>query len=533
MNGYVIALTVFLAWLALVIIAKKRGWLEKRSMSLFGPIIMWKTRKGRDFIEKLASAERVWGVFGKASLWICAGAMVTMMVLLLWQAVVIIPQIEQAPSPALIVGIPGINPVIPVGYGILGLAVAMVAHEFAHGIMTRRGNMEVKSLGLLFLVFPIGAFVEPDEKQMEMTTRSKRSKVFAAGPASNLILAVITLSLFSGVMMSAVEPVHDGALVVGVVTGSPIEVSGIPSYSVIESIDGESIESRGDFENRVADPGSSTSISYYFEGELRTATEVVDGLAMSFVVDDYAASAAGLEPGMVLVSIDDTPVVNFDALSTIMEGTTAGQVVNVTVMRFDDASDTFVVADDIAQLSLSDKGEFYAEYYPDDNDPSFVGRGYLGAGFLMLGVDCREPDHYASMLANPFGGDKTIGDFSMSWLRLIALPFLDLAPLGSPVTDLYQPSGGLDWIPENAFWMLTNAIYWIFWLNLMLGLTNVLPAVPLDGGYLFRDGMDFLLTKVRRNSTKEERDKIVGSLTLFLALLVLFLILWMLIGPRF
>jgi len=532
MNGYLIALVIFLAWLALVIIAKKRGWLEKRSMSLFGPMIMWRTRKGRDIIEKLASAKRVWTVFGKASLWICAGAMVTMMVLLLWQAVVIIPQVEEAPSPALIVGIPGINPVIPVGYGILGLAVAMIAHEFAHGIMTRRGNMNIKSLGLLFFVFPVGAFVEPDEKELEVTTRSKRSKVFAAGPASNLILAVITLSLFSGVMMSAVEPVHDGALVVGVVTGSPVEFAGIPPYSVIESIDGETIESRDDIEDRVADPGGSVSISYYFEGELRTATEVIDGLVVSFVVDAYAASAAGLEPGMAIVSINDAFVVNFDALSAIMEGTTAGQVVNITVMRFDDPSDTFVVADDITQLTLSDKGEFYADFYADENDPSFAGKGYLGAGFLMLGTDCREPDHYASILANPFDGDRTIGDFSMSWLRLIALPFLDLAPLRSPVTDLYQPSGVFDGMPDGAFWMLTNALYWIFWLNLMLGLTNVLPAVPLDGGYLFRDGMDYVLTKVRRNSTKEEREKIVGSVTLFLALLVLSLILWMLVGPR-
>ncbi len=532
MNGYLIALVVFIAWLALVIIAKKTGWLEKRAMSLFGPMIMWRTRKGRDFIERLASAKRVWTVFGKASLWICAGAMVTMMVLLLWQAVVIIPQVEQAPSPALIVGIPGINPVIPVGYGILGLAVAMVAHEFAHGIMTRRGKMDIKSLGLLFLVFPVGAFVEPDEKQLEATTRSKRSKVFAAGPASNLILAVITLSLFSGVMMSAVEPVHDGALVVGVVTGSPAEIAGLSPYSVIESIDGEPIESRGDLEARVADPGGSVNVGYYFDGESRTATGVIDGLVVSFAVDGYAASAAGLRTGMAIVSINDASVVNFDALSTIMEGTTAGQVVNITVMRFDDASDSFVLAEDITQLTLSDKGEFYAEYYPDDNDPSYAGVGYMGAGFLMLGTDCREPDHYASMLANPFDGDRTIGDFSMSWLRLIALPFLDLAPIRSPVTDLYQPTGGFDWMPDGTFWMLTNAIYWIFWLNLMLGLTNVLPAVPLDGGYLFRDGMDFLLTKVRRNSTKEERDKIVGSVTLFLALLVLFLILWMLIGPR-
>ena len=88
------------------------------------------------------------------------------------------------------------------------------------------------------------------------------------------------------------------------------------------------------------------------------------------------------------------------------------------------------------------------------------------------------------------------------------------------------------WLPDDVFWILTNSLYWIFWINLMLGLTNVLPAVPLDGGYIFKDGMDYMLTRLRKDSTKEQRDKTTGSVTLFLALLVLFLIMWQLIGPR-
>ena len=532
MNGYLIALVIFLAWMALVITAKKRSWLEKRSMTLWGPIIMWRTRKGREFIEKLSSAKRLWTFFGKASLWICAGAMVTMMVLLLWQAT-IVPQIEKAPSPELILGVPGINPVIPVGYGILGLAVAMIAHEFAHGIMTRRGNMNIKSLGLLFLVFPIGAFVEPDEKQLETTTREKRSKVFAAGPASNLILALVTLGIFSGIMMAAAVPTHDGALVVGVVPDSPVDRAGITSYSVISSVGGLAIYSPDDLEEREADPGSMVSVSYHFGGELATAEDIVDGLVVAYAAEGYAADNAGLQAGMVLVSLNGTTILNIGSLRDVMDGTVAGQTVNVTVMRLDDASGTYIVAEEVSEIQLSDKGEYYADFYPDENEPSYYGKGFLCAGFLMLGADCRDPDYYAATLAHPFSGDRSIGDFSMSWLRLIALPFLELAPLRSPVTDLYQPAGAFDWMPDGAFWMLTNAVYWIFWLNLMLGLTNVLPAVPLDGGYLFRDGMDYLLTKVKRNSTREEREKLVGSLTMALALLVLSLILWQLIGPRF
>ena len=531
MNGYLIALLIFLAWCGLVIVAHKRGWLEKHSMSLFGPIIMWRTRKGRELINRLAAFERLWTLFGKASLWICAGAMVTMMILLLWQAT-IVPRIEKAPSPELILGVPGINPIIPIGYGILGLAVAMVVHEFSHGIMTRLGRMKITSLGLLFMVFPIGAFVEPDNKQLEETTRRKRSKVFAAGPASNILFAIVTLALFSGVMMSAAVPADDGALIIGVVEESPASRAGLVPYSVVTSVNGEEVTSEDDIDEREASPGAEVEVSYYLGGELHTATNVTDGVVVAYVVDGYGAAEAGMDAGMVLVSLNDTVVANVEVLQSVMEDTRAGQTVNVSVMSYSVTAETFEVSDDVVEVTLSDKHEFYEEFYPGDNDLSYAGRGYLGAGFLMLGIDAREPEHYADLLANPFSGDRSFGDFSMSWLRLIALPFLDLAPLRSPVTDLYEPGGSLAWLPDDAFWIITNSLYWIFWINLMLGLTNVLPAVPLDGGYIFKDGMDYLLTKLKRDSTKEERDRATGSVTMFLALLVLFLIVWQLIGPR-
>ncbi|HVO77884.1 MAG TPA: site-2 protease family protein, partial [Methanomassiliicoccales archaeon] len=74
--------------------------------------------------------------------------------------------------------------------------------------------------------------------------------------------------------------------------------------------------------------------------------------------------------------------------------------------------------------------------------------------------------------------------------------------------------------------------YWIFWINLMLGMTNVLPAVPLDGGYLFRDALDGLVTRFKKNASDQEKQKIVAALTYLLAITVFFLIIWQLIGPR-
>lgn len=531
MNGYIIALIVILVWFALVFVAHRSKWLERHGMSLYGPFIMWKTRRGKELIDRVAQRRRFWSFYGTASLWICAGAMITIMLLLLWEAT-IVSQVENPPSPELILGIPGLNPVIPVGYGILGLAVAIVVHEFAHGILTRVGGMKIRSLGLLFLVFPMGAFVEPDEAQLQLASRSKRSRVFATGPATNILVSLVMLGLFSGAMMSSVTPVHDGALAVGVVEGSPANIAGIEPSSVIISVGGDDMTSGSELENRVTSaPGSMVSVTYYLGGELMVADSVTDGLVVAYAAAGYAAYEYGLRPGMVLVAINGTTIGGLSDLSAAMNLTTAGQDVSVTVMSYDSASESFVVDPEVTHIVLSNKHDYYEQYYPQDNKAEYDGRGYLGAGFYYLGINADDVDYYSEVLANPFSGDDSVDEFSRSWLRLIALPFLDLAPLRSPVTDLYEPSGSLAWMPDEVFWILTNSLYWIFWLNLMVGLTNVLPAVPLDGGYLFRDALDYLVGKVRSEYTREQREKVVGDITIALALFVLSLIVWQLVGP--
>ena len=530
MNGYLIALIVFLAYVALVYVLHRIKFFEKHNMSLTGPIIMWRTVRGKTFVDWLARRPRFWNFYARLSTWICAGAMVTIMVLLLWEAT-IVPQIKTPPSPQLILGIPGINPVIPVGYGILALIVAIVVHEFAHGVLTRVGGMKVQSLGVLFLVVPIGAFVEPDEKELQTTTRTKRSRVYAAGPATNIVVALIMLGLFSGVMMSSVDVQEQGVIAVGVVADSPASISGIAPSSVIANVNGTAITNTADMDTRVSVPGATIPVQYYFKGELKTASNVTDGVVIGYAAQGFAAYDAGLKVGMVVASLNDTPLGNVRVLEQVMSRCHAGQTVNIKAMNYNISVGRFTINESVEKITLSDKYEYYKTYDPGANSESYRGVAYLGGGFLNMGIDDRNATYYSSLLAHPFKGDKSFGDFSTSWLRLIALPFLDLAPLRTPVTDIYEPAGALAWMPAPAFWLITNSIYWIFWLNLMVGLTNVLPAVPLDGGYIFRDGIDYLLSRSRRTYTKEQKDRIVSAVTMSLALIVLGLILWQLVGP--
>ena len=116
-----------------------------------------------------------------------------------------------------LVPIPGIAPLIP-GiqiegspisvpiHAIFGLIVLIIVHEVAHGVVARIEKIKVKSLGILTAgIFPIGAFTEPDEKQLKNTTQRKRMRVFSAGSMANFVTGIFFLVLFLG-SLSVAQP---------------------------------------------------------------------------------------------------------------------------------------------------------------------------------------------------------------------------------------------------------------------------------------------------------------------------------------
>ena len=60
----------------------------------------------------------------------------------------------------------------------------------------------------------------------------------------------------------------------------------------------------------------------------------------------------------------------------------------------------------------------------------------------------------------------------------------------------------------------------------MVGLFNVLPMVPLDGGYLLNDYLRIAVKKLKKDISKEKEDKIVGNISLIISLFILFLVLF-------
>jgi membrane-associated protease RseP (regulator of RpoE activity) len=532
--GILITIAAILIYIILLVVLKIKGVFREDGLSLWGPFLMWRTERGKKLIEKIAQKRRFWRAFGNVAIGINLFIMILLMFFLIWAAT-LVPSIPRgsAPDPQLLIGLPGVNPIIPIWYGILGLAVAIVMHEFAHGILTRVANLKVKSLGIIACVVPIGAFVEPDEEQLKATEKKKRMRIFAAGPASNIIFALICAIIFSWVFMGSLQPVSEGILVSGALRDSPGDDAGLDRlWMEITEINGSPIQDTDDFQNINAPrPLENTTVTYLYNGEFKTVS-VISGVVIIHVSEDYPGEKAGIETGMIFLEVNETEIRNGNDFQEAMKLTKPGQSINISLYQYNDTINNYDLFNTSA--TLEDKYEYYKENYPPYlNEESFKNVGFLGVSTSYLGVKPGgNPKALSNMLAHPFSNLDSPNEGAMNMITYILLPFQGLSPFPDSLTQLYEVQGPLSVLPSDMFWILANIFYWLFWLDLMLGMTNALPAVPMDGGHIFKDTLDGIIKRVKSGLDEKKREQYVRNISYTLAFFVLFLFIWQLLGPR-
>jgi membrane-associated protease RseP (regulator of RpoE activity) len=310
--------------------------------------------------------------------------------------------------------------------------------------------MKVKTMGILFFIVPVGAFVEPDEDELRAATRMKRAKVFSAGPLSNLVFAVLFGVMFSVSMASGSAPI-DGVPIQAIEAGSPANDSGLRPGWVITHLDGLATPCLGEFQDLMGN----------------TTTPIRPNTTITLTVRDEPSGPAR-------------------------------QVEVTTARRADLFND-------------SQAQEFYA------SDPDRANDTVIG----FIPYDACTMHAY---LSDPF-------DSLPSFLTYVSLPFFALGgqfPLSEPFNQFFATPA---FLPADVFWVAMNLFYWLFWIDLMLGLTNVLPLVPLDGGHMFRDFLDGVFERLKPAGDPALRAKAVNRGAGVMALLILLLIVAQFVGP--
>jgi len=324
MDGWVVFFILLAAYLGLTIVLRARLREPKAGFELNGPFVMWRTQLGKRALEKVARPARFWNVVADAGIvltWI-VGALI--FALVAFVCIVSIQQAFAAPAstaasaqpPQYLLGLPGINPLIPVGYGLLAIVLALIIHEGSHGVMAYASRMKVKSLGLLFFILPIGAFVEPDEEDLEKSTTREKNRVFAAGPTSNIVLAVVAGSLLALVFMGSVAVANDGhgVAIATVEPGSAAEQAGLQKGDIITALDGKAVNTRDDYVNDLNDTaaGQQIGIDYLRSGQTRH-TEAVLGDRYDHIQRVAPDQNTDANHGKGFLGISGVPVSAIDA----------------------------------------------------------------------------------------------------------------------------------------------------------------------------------------------------------------------------
>lgn len=176
------------------------------------------------------------------------------------------------------------------------------------------------------------------------------------------------------------------------------------------------------------------------------------------VAKDYPADNCGITPGMRIYSIDGIQINTPDDFEKFMALTKPGESVKLVT-----SAGEMVVT--LAQ------------------HPSLEDRGYLGVA-----------------LFSAFSRWNFINPLFVLWTAMSEL-------MGG---NVFHPFIFEALVP----WAVIDILKWMFVLNIGIGLFNLMPAVPLDGGYILRG----ILEKV----VSEERAR---QITRALSILVLFIIL--------
>jgi membrane-associated protease RseP (regulator of RpoE activity) len=75
-------------------------------------------------------------------------------------------------------------------------------------------------------------------------------------------------------------------------------------------------------------------------------------------------------------------------------------------------------------------------------------------------------------------------------------------------------------------------LFWLAWINFILGFANLIPMIPFDGGHMFRDAAHSTMRFVMRGADPIRIEGAANRLSSMSSLFVLFIVAIPIILPR-
>ncbi len=295
MDWYLIALAVIALYLALVAIIKtylpssrtdtttSDGEMEllpgksvlASHITFYGPILALKTESVAffDWFRRYSRGLRIYGSIGVFMVIIVSVLMVVMILLSVHLTVALKPEPTAINKPQNLFLIPGVNEFVPSTFAVwFAFILTLVIHEFGHAILCRVEKIRVKAMGVLFFVIPIGAFVEPDEDEVNKASSWPKMRMYGAGIMNNLVIGVLCFALMIGMIGWAVP--SSEPIVLGFYKDFPAASADIPIPSIIRTINGTHVNTTAEVASvlNLTKPGDQVMVGFEKNGTISERT---------------------------------------------------------------------------------------------------------------------------------------------------------------------------------------------------------------------------------------------------------------------
>ena len=216
------------------------------------------------------------------------------------------------------------------------------------------------------------------------------------------------------------------------------------------------------------------------------------GVHASGIVVGEAAENAGLEPLDVILKIDNNTVETLDDFRNVMDIYRANDTVFIEVLRTDGTME---------ELNVT-FGDQYAHYLNNGWSEKNLESMGIEPGDAFLGVqNIAEGTAGIDRIAGPFSprhegsGFSLLIDVPLYILNILITPFLNKGVAINPIQENMLSNGeGFfgSLLGIEGLLFLANLFFWLIWVNILLGFTNLIPMIPFDGGHFVQRPSSFI-----------------------------------------
>lgn len=209
-------------------------------------------------------------------------------------------------------------------YFLVAIAVITISHEFAHGLFAKLWKIKVKTTGLAFFGPFFGAFVEPDEKKMNVAPKKHQLSILAAGTFANIVMFILFGLMLWGFFSLSFEP---NGVIIGGYSQSVINVSDIVKvgdYAVLGAFSIPSLASPG--LNKIT---TSNGKMYYASNNTLTP-QIIENYPRLIVFDDAPALKNNVTGAITSVNGED--VNTREDLSRVLSDLRPNQIIGLTTI---------------------------------------------------------------------------------------------------------------------------------------------------------------------------------------------------------